>query len=423
MKVYPSSLSGFVRPPSSKSVTHRSLILAACGEIDSVVKNRLISEDTDATKKALERLNTKFNEKQDHFRTIITENSISKDLSDDIEINCFNSGTTLRLLSGLCGLFPRKTTLYGDRSLNSRPMNDLSIALTQLGVKSITTDGTPPIMIQGPPSKNKNKVEVPGNISSQYISSLLIHGALRDSTELEIKVIPPVVSQPYIDLTVEMLKKLKIDIEYIDNTYYVTGVDQFEKFEYLVPMDYSSAAFYIAAGAIGNNRIVIEGIDNNLPQADSKIMQLVKEMGAKINIDRNVRNARIIVEGSELEGIDVNLQDAPDLFPIVCVLGLMANGETKISGAQHLAFKESNRIEAMVSIIKEMGGDITPLNDGAIIRKSTLKGGILNPVDDHRIVMATSIAATQCDKISVINNSHAVNVSYPTFFNDLNHLQ
>lgn len=423
MKVYPSSLNGFVRPPPSKSVTHRSLILAACSKVGSVVKNRLISEDTDATKKALERFGTRFIDKQDHFKTLTVDNSISRDSTDDLSINCYNSGTTLRLLSGISGLFPRETTLYGDRSLNSRPMASLSQALKQLGVKNTTTDGTPPIMIQGPPSKNKNVVEVPGNISSQYVSSLLIHGALRESTDLEIKVTPPIVSKPYIDLTFEMLKNLKIDIEYVDNTYYISGVDQFEKYEYLIPMDYSSAAFYIAAGAIGDNRIVIEGIDNNLPQADSKIMQIIKEMGAKINIDRNIRNARIIVEGGELEGIDVNLQEAPDLFPIVCVLGLMANGETRISGAHHLAFKESNRIDAMVSVVKEMGGDITPLKDGAIVKKSSLIGGILNPVDDHRIVMATSIAATQCDKKSTINNSHAVNVSYPSFFNDLNHLQ
>ena len=121
--------------------------------------------------------------------------------------------------------------------------------------------------------------------------------------------------------------------------------------------------------------------------------------------------------------IEVNLKDAPDLFPIVCVLGLMAKGETKISGAHHLAFKESNRINAMTSVIKEMGGNITPLDDGAFIKESSLKGGTFNPVDDHRIVMATSIAATQCDKMSIVNNSHAVNVSYPTFFNDLNRLQ
>ncbi|OLS20648.1 MAG: 3-phosphoshikimate 1-carboxyvinyltransferase, partial [Candidatus Heimdallarchaeota archaeon LC_2] len=118
MKVYPGTLNGFIRPPSSKSVTHRSLILAACGEVGSTIKNRLVSGDTDATKKALEGINAKFIEKEGPFQPLITEKPISKIETDELKINCFNSGTTLRLLSGISGLLPRETTLYGDSSLN-----------------------------------------------------------------------------------------------------------------------------------------------------------------------------------------------------------------------------------------------------------------------------------------------------------------
>lgn len=422
MKVYPGRLNGFVKPPSSKSITHRALLLAACSEIGSVIKNPLLAADTDATKRALEQLGAKFRSGDNFYQTLETIEIIDKEEKSDLSINCFNSGTTMRLLSGLVAQLPRNVTLYGDESLNSRPMNYLVDAFSNIGVSVSSKSGKPPVVIQGPSDSSQTKVEIDGSVSSQFISSLLIHGALRAETQLEITVKEPVVSKPYIDLTFMMLKNLGVSIEEIENGFLVNGVKDFAKSEFLIPMDYSSAAFFIAAGALPNNSIVIDGIDNNLPQADSKIIEIVKNMGASVSIQSNANNKRIIVQAGNLRGIEVNLQDAPDLFPIVSVLGLFAAGETKITGAHQLAFKESNRIESMTNVIRSLGGKIEPLDDGAIVSKSELDGGVVDSFNDHRIVMAAAIAGTQSKNKVVIENSDCVKVSYPKFFSDLNRL-
>jgi 3-phosphoshikimate 1-carboxyvinyltransferase len=422
VKVYPGSLNGFVRPPSSKSVSHRALILATCGEIGSQIKNPLISVDTDSTKRSLEKLGANFTLKDDFFQTIEVNQGISRTDKTPVSLNCYNSGTSLRLLSGICGLLPRTTELFGDSSLNTRPMKELAIALNQIGIKVSTDDGNPPIEITGPSNSSISEVEISGKISSQFISSLLIHGSLRGDNQLEVKVTPPIVSEPYIDLTVAMLRDLNVDIKVTDNVYTINGVDQFRKNKYQVPMDYSSAAFFIAAGAMPDNRVVIDGIDNDLPQADRKIIDIVQEMGASVNIQSSNKTKRILVEGADLTGTEINLQEAPDLFPIVSILGLVAKGETKISGAHHLAYKESNRIKSMTSVIKTLGGKIEPMDDGAIVSNSELIGGVVDSFNDHRIAMASAIAGTRSNKTVIIENSSCVNVSYPEFFIDLNRL-
>ncbi|MCE7736511.1 MAG: 3-phosphoshikimate 1-carboxyvinyltransferase [Candidatus Heimdallarchaeota archaeon] len=422
MKVYPGRLNGFVKPPSAKSITHRALMLASFSEIGSVIKNPLIAGDTDSTKFALEKLGVRFKSEENFFQLLETTKTIDREDKSDININCFNSGTTLRLLSGIVAQLSRKVTLQGDQSLNSRPMDNLIQALKKIGVKTSSDSGTPPVTITGPSDNAETKVEIAGHVSSQFISSLLMHGALRPETQLEVNITPPIVSRPYIDLTVSMLRDLGVSVDVNEDQYVVTGVEKFKKSEFLIPMDYSSAAFFIAAGALPENRIVIDGIDNELPQADKKIIEIVKEMGASVSIQKNANNRRITIQGNKLQGIEINLQEAPDLFPIVSVLGLSASGQTTITGAHHLAFKETNRIESMITVIKELGGEIEPLEDGAIVRKSELKGGTVNSFDDHRIAMATAIASTQSKHTVIIENSDCVNVSYPTFFNDLNRL-
>ncbi|MFV2015216.1 MAG: 3-phosphoshikimate 1-carboxyvinyltransferase, partial [Candidatus Heimdallarchaeota archaeon] len=361
MKVYPGRLNGFVKPPSSKSITHRAYMLASLSELGTVIKNPLIAEDTEATRYALERLGARFRSNDEYHQILETVGKIDRQEKSDVSINCSNSGTTMRLLSGVVAQLSRNVTLFGDESLNSRPMNNLIEALGKIGIKTSSSAGKPPVKITGPSDNSKTKVKINGNVSSQFISSLLIHGALRKDIQLEIIIKPPIVSKPYVDLTVTMLRDLGVSIDETENRYLVTGVHTFKKSEFLIPMDYSSAAFFIAAGAIPNNKIVIDGIDNELPQADSKIIEIVQDMGASVSTQTNMNNKRIIIQGDVLQGIEIDLQEAPDLFPIVSVLGLFASGQTVITGAHHLAFKESNRIESMIAVIRNLGGNIEPL--------------------------------------------------------------
>ncbi|MCH8909057.1 MAG: 3-phosphoshikimate 1-carboxyvinyltransferase, partial [Candidatus Heimdallarchaeota archaeon] len=227
------------------------------------------------------------------------------------------------------------------------------------------------------------------------------------------------VSKPYFDLTIQMLRKHGIEVEQDDNEYVFHGNSSITNTKVPVPMDFSSAAFFFAAGALPGNKIQVKGNFSDLIQADRKLLDFLSEMGAKVRTYDDV----IIVEGTELYGIDADLQSCPDLFPIMCVLATQAVGVTKLFGAPHLRYKESNRIEAMTQILKSLGGRIIPQDDGAIIENSLISGGkTLKTQGDHRIAMASAILGTLAEKPISIVDTQSISISYPTFLSDLTSL-
>lgn len=408
--VNPGHLHGEVYPPPSKSITHRAYILAGLAT-GTKIKNLLESTDTAATKAVLTQMGAKFAVTKDGY---ISTAQIRQGAG---QADCKNSGTTLRLLTSLATLFPEQTTLYGDQSLHKRPMMPLIAALEELGAGITHTNGLPPLTITHPVSSAEGHCTIAGNISSQYISSLLIMGAAREATTT-IQITGDLVSRPYLDLTLSMLQERGALITEHANKFVVQG-GQLKAQNIRVPADFSSIAFHAVAAALPSNSIRIHNIDIQYPQADANILNALRQMGANIQM-----GSELVVTGKHLTAINFNLNDSPDIFPILAVAATYAKGTTKLYGARHLKYKETDRIAAVTAMLTALGANITPTDEGAIIRGTgKLQGGVeIDSMGDHRIAMAAAIAAVGAEKPVSITNAECVAVSYPKFFEDLQRL-
>jgi 3-phosphoshikimate 1-carboxyvinyltransferase len=409
VQVRPSAVSGEVDAPPSKSYTHRAIVLASLAHGDSVLNKALLSGDTLATLKGMEKFGAIIKVEEDSCTV-----RGGKLKAPSSEIDCANSGTTIRLLSGVASLLSNNVTLTGDASLQSRPMKPLLNALAELGVHatSVRGDGNPPIIIRGP---NKGRwAHIKGDISSQFISSLLISSALKD-LDTDIVITTPLKSKPYVDITMDMMSLFGCKCLESKNGYHVPGGQRYRPRDYTIPGDYSSAAFPLVAGALTGNATV-KGLDPKDRQADKKVLDVLADFGAKVSWSSEA----VTVEKGELTARDVDVGDSPDIFPILAVLATQAKGATRLTNAEHLRFKESDRIASTTAFLRLMGADIEEKDDGCVIKGPTkLKGRIINPSGDHRILMSAAVAGLVAEGTTTISDGGCYDISYPRFVKDM----
>jgi 3-phosphoshikimate 1-carboxyvinyltransferase len=251
--------------------------------------------------------------------------------------------------------------------------------------------------------------------SSQFLSSLLI--CLPLGAEDSIVTVKHLRYRPYVDITMEMLEDFGISIEEKENTYYIPGIQAYRPQRYHITGDFSSAAYFMTAGAITSTPVRVENINLNSAQGDKIIVNLLKDMGADVAI--NSSQTAVTVSGGELRGISIDCSDIPDLFPILCVLGMCAEGKTILHNAPHLHYKESDRIINMASELTTLGIKAEVLDDGLIVQGGVPNRGVtVQSHQDHRICMALSIAALVSDNIT-ITDVECISESYPAFFDDI----
>lgn len=399
-------LRGSLSIPPSKSITHRAFILSCIA--GGSVKNPLLSEDTKATLDVLSQMGAEY-----HWdgNTLVVDKVISHGSGS---ADCRNSGTTLRLLSAVASLFPELSDLGGDDSLNSRPIAGLADALIELGAEVKSSDGTPPILIRGPLPDEHLECHISGNVSSQYISGLLIALSSRNRSS-RIYVHDGMVSKPYVDLTIEMLRGSGAKIDELDDGYHISSSPLVPQ-HFLVPADFSSLAFFAVAGAFGNE-LEIGVLDTRYTQADSRILEILESFGASIEYE----GEKVKVSGDSLVGQKVDLSSCPDLFPIVAVLAAASKGKSILYGAHHLRYKETDRIRAVVDMLSGMSVDVIERDDGCEIQGTgKIKGGsTVITHGDHRIAMAGAICGTISELPVQIDNPKCVEVSFPGFFDIL----
>lgn len=396
-----SFVDGTVSPPASKSYTHRAFILAALSEGTSVISDPLFSADTISTLNAISAFGAKV-ERNDSF-VRITGGEL-KAPSEPIDAE--NSGTTMRLMTGISSAFDKKVTITGDDSLLKRPMSPLLDALESIGVECSSNKGFPPISVKGP--IDRNEVSINGSMSSQFVSSLMMTAPLlKDGLKIHVK--GKLVSKPYVDITTYMMSVFGANASMNDKT--IESHGRYRSADFAVPADFSSAAFPLVAGALAG-KVTVKGMDMNAPQGDKMIVDILKKAGAKISIE----NDSITCEKDSLSGTEIDIGNVPDLFPILAVLFCAAEGKTILKGAPQLRFKESDRIESVTEMISAIGGDIKGTDDGCVINGTRkLKGGEIDCRGDHRIMMAASIASLICDEPVTMENAECCSVSYPQF--------
>ena len=410
LSVHKGSLKGTVQAPPSKSHTHRAYMLAALSSGISHIKSPLFGEDTNATLDAVKMLGAEVTVNGDE----VTISGGNLHAADNI-IDCKNSGSSIRMLAGIAAGLTGKTSFTGDASLCKRPMLPLLDALKELGAEVESENGCAPFSVTG--RALGTEVSIRGDISSQFISALLL-GAPMSPSGVKIHLTTPLASRPYVNITISAMKAHGVFVEETEDGFFVPGNQQYKPADGFVSGDYSSAAFILAAGAL-TGKVTVTGLDENDPQGDKAVLDILSRFGARVSRNGDA----VTVERDTLNGIDVDLSDAPDLFPIIAVVGCAAKGITRLFGAAHLAFKESNRLETTAAFLRKMGADIEATNDGCIIRGGlTLHGAEIETLGDHRIAMAGAIAGLIADGETVIDDISCADVSYPAFVLDLKKL-
>lgn len=403
-----SKLSGIISPPPSKSTGHRAIICGALARGKSTITNIGYSEDIDATIKAMRLFGAEI-EQQGSTLVINGENTL-KNVSG-MAIDCNESGSTLRFLIPLA-LHCDSVTYTGRDGLAARPLTTYYKLFDKWGIEYTNTDGKLPLTVKG--GKADSEIYVEGNVSSQFISGLLFALPLADG-EYTIHITSTMESKGYIDLTLQMLEKFGIEI--INNNYesfYIKGNQQYKPCDYVCESDFSQAAFYLVAGTIGND-LICTGLDLDSKQGDKEIVDIINKMGGKIVEEKN----GLRPTPAKTHGITIDASQIPDLVPIISLLGVFSEGDTRIVNAARLRIKESDRLNTTATQLNALGADIEELEDGLIIHGTGgLKGGKANGCNDHRIAMTLAIAATRTDEDVTIEDSGSVKKSYPHFWED-----
>jgi len=414
---------GKFTPTPDKSISHRAIIFSSLAKGKSIIKNFLRAEDPLSTMNAFRALGVEITDKGEDI--IINGNGIYGLKEPPNVIDCGNSGTTMRMLSGVLAGNPFFSVLTGDESLRTRPMGRVINPLRQMGAEIIARGENkyPPIAIKG---KKLQPIKYAMPVASAQVKSAILLAGLYTDGETEI--IEPAKSR---DHTERILPAFGADIEVEGLRVRIKGGTELKGAEVHVPGDFSSAAFFIVAALlIGDSDMTIEGVGMNPTRTG--LISALKGMGAGVEIF-NIRNvsgepiADIHCKGNaELKAIHITKENIPGLideFPILCVAATQASGTTIIRGAEELRVKESDRIKSMATELKKMGAEIEEFEDGlSITGKKGLKGTIIESYRDHRIAMALSIAALIADGSTTINGVSSVNISFPGFFEILRRL-
>jgi len=405
-KVEKSKLSGNLVCPPNKSYTHRAIFLAVLAGNNSKVDNVLFSDDTAATINACKNFGAQIEQKDS---AIIVKKSIGKGKLVP-EINAENSGTTIRIASGIASLFSEEITLTGDSSLQNRPMQPLLDALESIGAKCSSTDGKPPIKITG--KIMGGNVTIPGNFSSQFISALLISAPLTEKgVNLEIE--GNLVSKPYLDATISTMRHFGVKVQtLIPYKRYNIAPQIYKPSEFTVPIDFSSLALLLSAAVLCGENFVIQGNIGNLPQGDEVFIDILEKLGVKVTI----KDDKISIQSPEkLNGGRFDLSNSPDLLPPLAILSLKSSSPIEIVNVKHARLKETDRIAIVSRELVKLGIRVEEKEDGLILNKSdNLKGGSLNSENDHRLFMAFCIAGMYVGDCT-ITDPESVKVSYPNF--------
>jgi len=423
LEVAPGSVSGTCRASPSKSATHRAVLIASLADGLVAISNPLMSADTRASIVAAEAFGAVVERRRDQLLILA-----ARDDQKDVTIDCGNSGTTLRLATGLAAARSGRTTLDGDESLRRRPMAPLIAALRAAGVEVETKNDRAPLTVRGP--LISRELTIDGSHSSQFVSALLL-ALTAAGGDGSIEVTRTLVSTPYLEMTLRALERAGVAVQSRQD-------DRGRRLEVApgarprggdiaIPGDWSSAAFLLCAGALKGS-VSVTDLPPPAEQADGAIVDLLDRMGATITGPSGDRPSGHDWQArrAPLRGIDVDLGDCPDLFPILAVTLAHAHGPSRLYGAAHLRGKETDRIERVVRNLRRLGVAVVEAADGIdLAGDARLERGVVSSGGDHRILMAFTIGALAAAaplRFPDAQPEQVVAVSYPRFFEDLHGL-
>lgn len=416
--------------PGSKSITNRALILASlCATLPghednhpnymSVLTNALESEDTLVMVQALQKLGISVHCNW-NSRQIGVKPTAGNIKAEQADLFLANSGTSIRFLTALVCLGKGTFRLDGIARMRERPIKDLLTALAQLGVdiKSENQNGCPPVIVNAN-GLSGGTISVRGDVSSQYLSALLMVAPLAKS-DVRITIEGDLVSWPYVDMTMRMMRQFGVEVHCKDKReFHIPGNQKYRAQTFAIEPDASSASYFAAAAAICGGRVQLQGLNyDDSCQGDVRFVDLLEKMGCEI--ERGMDG--VTVHGKYLRGIDVDMNDISDTVMTLGVVALFAQGPTTIRNVAHIRHKETDRLKALAEELRRLGADVDEQADGLTIKPSRLDGTLVQTYNDHRMAMSLSLVGLRVPEV-VIDNPGCVQKTYPTFFEDLEKLR
>lgn len=402
LKIYPRPLRGAVQAIPSKSAAHRLLILAALAGGPTEIELSRSSGDIESTLACLQALGAGI-ERRGGLVAVTPPSAFNP----APELDCGESGSTLRFLLPVAAAFCGGGSFSGGGRLPERPLGALAAAMKKRGV-AFSRDKLP-FAISG--RLEAGEYVLPGNVSSQYISGLLLAlPALAGSSSIALT--GRLESSAYVQMTLAALRTFGIEVQARECSFEIEG-----KQKYISPGsakvegDWSNAAFFLAAGALGGP-VTVRGLDEASPQGDRAMVELLARFGAPMEMG----GWGVTAGGGKLRGCSIDVSEIPDLLPVLAVVAASAEGETEFTGCARLRLKESDRLMTTALLINSLGGSAVELPEGLLVRGRRLSGGTVDSFGDHRIAMAAAVAATRCAAPVAICGAGAVEKSYPDFF-------
>ncbi|MFQ5877655.1 MAG: 3-phosphoshikimate 1-carboxyvinyltransferase [Acidobacteriota bacterium] len=417
---------GEVTAPPSKSLTQRALIAAALARGRSRISNPLLSDDSRHLIAALGAVGipARVLEAAPRREAVVEVDGRGGEIpAESAQLRVGNAGTTMRFLTALLALGRGSYLIDGDRRMRERPIGALLEALRSLGAaaESVHRDGCPPVRVGGRGIPG-GRARLSGSTSSQFLSGLLL-AAPASATGVSVEIAGEVVSRPYVDLTIGMMRRFGVEVACrppgpAARRFGVEAGQRYLARELRIEGDYSSASYFFAAAAVTGGSVTVRDLDPGSGQGDARFLDLLREMGCRVHRGRD----RVTLEaGAALRGIDADLGAMPDVAPTLAVVALFADGATRIRGVPHLRLKETDRIGAVVGEIRRLGGEARPERDGLLIEPRPLSPARIETYGDHRMAMAFAIAGLRIPGVSIADPG-CVAKSFPAFWSVLDDL-
>jgi 3-phosphoshikimate 1-carboxyvinyltransferase len=409
---------GSIRPPGSKSITNRALVIAALAEGTSTLRGALASEDTQVMIESLSRLGISVGE-ADRGTTLTVGGCGGRVPNREADLFVGNSGTTVRFLAAMLAACSGKFRLDGVPRMRERPIADLIATLNQLGGDVVSEQGTgcPPVIINAR-GLGGGEAKIRGDVSSQFLSALLMAAPYaRDAVRLTVE--GELVSKPYVHMTVGLMHDFGVEVPAGDLTQFaIAGSQRYHGHDYAIEPDASAASYFWGAAAVTGGAVTVRGLGREALQGDVAFVDCLQKMGCEVRDETD----GIQVTGKPLRGIDVDMNAISDTAQTLGVVALFANGPTTIRGIAHVRHKETDRIGDLARELRKFGATIDEFADGLRITPpasyASFRGASIATYNDHRMAMSLALAGLKLPGV-VIENPGCTAKTYPEFFGDL----
>lgn len=412
-----SPVRGRIRPPGSKSITNRALVCAALAGGESTLTGALDSEDTRVMIDSLGRLGIEV-EPRDTGRMLVVQGASGEIPALEADLFCANSGTTIRFLTALASLGHGSFRLDGVARMRERPIRDLLDALNQLGAHALSEagNGCPPVIVHANGLRG-GTAKIRGDISSQFLSGLMMAAPAAHSA-VELVIDGPLVSQPYVEMTAEVMRSFGVEVDVApDMSQFTIASQPYRARQYAIEPDASAASYFWAAAAVTGGEVTVEGLAATSLQGDVEFVACLERMGCEVRRETD----GLTIVGRPLRGVDIDMNAISDTVPTLAVVALFAEGPTTIRNVGHIRHKETDRIAAVATELRKLGAEVDERPDGMTIHPGQHRAAAIDTYRDHRMAMSFAIAGLRIPGVQ-INDPGCVDKTYPQFFNDLRHL-